>query len=144
MTKEDVYNKVNEYVRDGGINYPFHSIIEVLDEFFNSNVVIPKGANRHPYADVYHAIAEGITCEWKDPTGSDKWNEYVVQTGIAFRIKPSEPKYEYQWVYGQRGNSSRSVRLSEHCTIDELFTKFTDDIDVYFYMPVDETKRERR
>ena len=127
--------------------------LSIFDEFFESNVCIPKGKSRHQYADALHEWLEDMTLplEWYNDTydskehhGFVKQSDNLLRINKEYRIKPSEPEYEYQWVYGQRGNSSRSVRLSEHCTKDELFTKFTDDIDVYFYMPVDETKRERR
>jgi hypothetical protein len=36
------------------------SILRHLNEFFNSNVVIPRGDDRHPCADVLHLMAEGL------------------------------------------------------------------------------------
>jgi len=65
-----------------------------LNEFFNSNICIHKGVNRHPYADVLHALAEGVLCEYKlGKSFVDLDNLGVI------RIKPSDPIYEWQWMY---------------------------------------------
>jgi hypothetical protein len=36
-----------------------------LDKFLESNVCIAKGANRHPYADVLHALVEDSTLKYE-------------------------------------------------------------------------------
>ena len=132
MTKEELENRfIKLFDLTEGFTAKHFKLI--IDDLFNSNVVIPKGQSRHPYADVYHAIAEGITCEWKDLTGSDKWNEYIIQSGIAFRIKPSEPVYEWQWYYVKNGLA----------TIPSNFYS-EDEVDTISFTRIEETKRERR
>ena len=54
MTKEEL----RATARKLGI----HSYVPLmaLEEFLSSNVVIAKGENRHPRADVYHQYLEGL------------------------------------------------------------------------------------
>ena len=74
---------------------------EDLEEFFTSNVVIPKGKNRHPYADVLHEWIEDITKELQEKHKSEivgcgyLWKDKDISLG-EIRIKPSEPVYEYK------------------------------------------------
>ena len=132
MTKENVYNKVNDYVRDGGVNYPFHSIIEVLDEFFDSNVVIPRGKNRHPYADVLHEWVEGAEMQWRDSMHNEWCINPRFKEDAEYRIKPSEPVWE--WLhYNAKGDTF-------WLTIDEFMK---DDGALPLFVAT-ETKRERR
>ena len=73
--------------------------VTALHDFFNSNVVIPIGASRHPYADVLHEWIEDGTKILEAYT--DKWDISAVDKALypttKYRIKPSEPVYEWQW-----------------------------------------------
>jgi anionic cell wall polymer biosynthesis LytR-Cps2A-Psr (LCP) family protein len=56
MTKEELYKEIiNKYVTVETVS----GLRRILDTFFESNICIPKGTNRHPYADVYHEAVEG-------------------------------------------------------------------------------------
>lgn len=70
----------------------------ILDKFFESNICIPKGENRHPYADVLHEWVEGKQIELFN---DDHWvNIEDIKYpwhGDEYRIKPIEPIYEWQW-----------------------------------------------
>lgn len=114
------------------------NIIDALNEYF---VCIPKGDNRHPYADVYHAIAEGKECQWKDPDGSNVWNDYIVGQGIEFRIKSQEPVYEWQWLaHDTDGIYFLTQGYYMELEIKEIKTLSSD---IYLYK-IEETKRERK
>lgn len=52
MTKEDLYSELNNRETEYGVNS--QNIQELLNQFFESNVCIPKGKNKHTYADVLH------------------------------------------------------------------------------------------
>lgn len=102
--------------------------IEGLYEWIDDNFkCIPKGENRHPYADVLHELLEGVAVEvynkvhqkWKD-VGKD-----CIYDG-EYRIKPSEPVYEYLY-YSRIGNTIWSTK---------------DDAPTNMWC-AEETKRER-
>jgi len=48
-----------------------------LDEFWATNICIPKGKNRHPYADEFHHVLEGEKFpsynQTRDTFEDDKW-----------------------------------------------------------------------
>lgn len=97
MTKEEFLKECIDYVVQWMQYRNAEDLQHIFNKFFESNVCIPKGENRHPYADVLHELAEGADIEvkldgfWTDYNCSreyiDKWE---------FRIKPSEPVYEYK------------------------------------------------
>lgn len=121
MTKEELLKKVSKFIlartngksssdmyHDGFINGMEILYVEVeliLDELFNSNVVIPKGTNRHQYADVLHEWIEGTEIEGRIPN-TDSWG-YVpfIDNKREYRIKPSEPVYEWKWVQTEDGET---------------------------------------
>jgi len=134
MTKEQLLNIVKAYSNDTSDN-----IIHDLYEFFESNVVIPKGENRHPYADVLHEWIEGAEIEvnlngvWSDyMCGREYIDKYV------YRIKPPEPVYEWQWLHmSKTSNECRGVTT-------EFFTDTEVDDGIYRWIKIEETKRERK
>lgn len=111
-------------------------LIEELDRFFESNVIIPKGSNRHPYADVLHEWLEGAQTEYKNTIGRiDGWNKLSFQLS-EYRIKPSEPVYEWQWYY---------INEEGYAEIDE--TGFNTENEICMNpirYKIEETKRERK
>jgi len=64
-----------------------------MDEFFSQSVVIPKGENRHPCADVLHEWAENGG-ELTYRVGDSDLRYVIYDECTDFRIKPSEPMYE--------------------------------------------------
>ena len=70
---------------------------EDLEKFFESNVIIPRGENRHPYADIYHEYFEDTTKVLQMNCGGENDWRHMKITDSPARIKPSEPIYEWQW-----------------------------------------------
>lgn len=91
MTKEELYRKFEHST--GWLNTR-----ELLDKFFSQNVVIPKGENRHPFADVLHEWIEGAEIQVKL---NGNWSDYRCSRSyidtFEYRIKPPEPVYETMW-----------------------------------------------
>lgn len=120
MTKEELY------VRGSSLNLSNCKYVEVehlhslLNKFFESNVCIPKGKNRHPYADVLHELAEDKnSVEFK----ISEFTKFTNDTSILeFRIKPSEPIYMYQFAYLPMG--STQYEISEYMTEQEAEERF--------------------
>lgn len=108
--------------------------IQQVDELFNSSVIIPKGANRHPYADVLHEWIEGAKLEYKY---FDEWSgiSTVLESFSAgeYRIKPPEPIFEYQWL------ENGMVQNLGFYTEEEL-----EDYPNKVYERIKATKRERK
>jgi hypothetical protein len=105
MTKEGLYNEFydSEYEIKG-----------FLDKFFESNVCIPKGTNRHPYADVLHEWVEGVEVEM---CSNDCWDNlrdvYAIQVNeLLGRIKELE---------------SDNKELSKDFTHSKYVDKYTDE-----------------
>lgn len=138
MTKEE--KELRENLK--GYEYS-ERIAHVLNDFFSQNVVITRGKNRHPYADLIHAYAEGakiqkltkINPEWIDES-------YPNFSGtFDWRIKPKEPVYEWQWYRKQEDGKGL---LSEFATDKEI--KNANELAGYRYwdFKIEETKRERK
>lgn len=129
MTKDELYKNLHE-------KYAVKYLFDALDEFFNSNVVIPIGENRHPYADVLHEMAEDMTKKiqvayMKQDFG---WSTFDSYLDYAFRIKPSEPTFEWQWLKPS-GNS-------HPWTISMFYTEI-ETADYKEWIKIEETKRVR-
>jgi len=127
MIKEDLYKQMR---RSCGINEDeatYH-----LDEFFSQNICIPKGTNRHPYADVYHEAVEGKELQWSE--NGINWFD-VVPPNYMYRIKPSEPVYE--WQYGVLKEYANEIKELRWMTEKEAGTN-------PYYIKVEETKRIRK
>ena len=134
MTKEELIYEVLSCV-----NTSSDVTCEILlNEFFETNVVIPKGENRHPYADVLHEWIEGAEIEVHDTTM--EFNEFINCRSAEhvmrweYRIKPKEPVYEWQWVY---------IKADSTAGITEFFTEEKAK-ECHQWIKIEETKRERR
>jgi hypothetical protein len=98
MTKEELFDSFSRYHV-----FSNDEIYKRLEKFFNSNVVIPKGENRLPFADAVHEWIEDTDKElgffdgehWRD-LHSLPIRNVVIQA--EYRIKPQEPTYEYLWL----------------------------------------------
>jgi len=136
MTKEDLLKEA--FTQNNGIE-----VIEVEDivEFFESNICIPKGENRHPYADVLHEWIEGVLIQYQDVC-DDTFNELAHSISLhcakSYRIKPSEPIYEWQWYWLDDGFKHIS---NQKMTEDEA-NNF--HISKNWLFKDEETKQERK
>jgi hypothetical protein len=69
-----------------------------LKEFFSQNVVIPKGENPHSDAEVIHLLAENMSLQVESNIHETTWKpQQAICKEVAYRIKPSEPIFEWQW-----------------------------------------------
>ena len=122
--------------------------LSIFDEFFESNVVIPRGANRHPYADVFHEAMEDTTkiIQFEDGHAGCDWTNLYLATDRKHRIKPSEPVWEYQWY--RLKSSGTAILEDEFYTAQEINSIGRDSLyngkNVPNYSRIEETKRERR
>jgi len=104
--------------------------------FFASNICIPKGDNRHPYADILHEWIEGAEMECGFTPNREVYAKHKDAVTYLdeelYRIKPSEPVYEYkcQFFYGH-----------DSMTTDFYFTE--DESNDKNYKIIVATKKER-
>lgn len=94
MVKEDLYLFVKN-----DLSCNVNQLKSKLDEFFETNVVIPKGKERHPYADVFHELAEDVTKGLEEDINHFKSNGMYPSEWLTvtiplnkLRIKPSNPE----------------------------------------------------
>jgi len=132
MTKEllDLLDKLNIQ------NYSLYSAI--YDELTENHVCIPKGENRHSYADVLHEWIEDTTkiLEYADSEYRCKWLRTSIPD-IEYRIKPSEPIYEWQWYWVEDGIAT-IANSGKFMTDDEA------NIDTPIWYKFEQTKKERK
>lgn len=131
MTKKELYEKIEKgcYANE-----------DLLDEFFSKNVVILRGENRHPYADVLHEMAERPENVTISGYG---FNSYFTNFSVSdssimklqFHIEPKEPVYEWQWSYTIQG-----IKL----TTNEFMTEEEASIFDTPFIKEEQTKRERK
>jgi hypothetical protein len=67
-----------------------------FEEFFNSNICIPKGTNRHPNADIWHEWAETPSKQIEVKGTAGIWYNPLASVVLDTRIKQQEPIYEYK------------------------------------------------
>lgn len=146
MTKEEFIKKVTIFCRERISSREFEDLEELFYEFFESNVVIPKGENRHPDADLFHRAIEDLNLRLESDRWAMTWKEdecIFYKSGvidkkalIRYRIKPSEPVYEWQWEFTYNGLICRTG----------FYTY--EQIKAYMYnikvTKIEETKRERK
>lgn len=140
MTKEELYKKIVKptfgYKVDKAIVEEY--LLNTLDEFFSQNVVIPKGENRHPYADVLHEWVEGARIEqqFNNMTFAPLEKAIKLLSALSYRIKPQEV-YEYKyalWYCGKKFISDNYLTEDEFATLN---TQQTVEL-------LEETKRIRK
>ena len=146
MNKEKFIEKVFGMFNPDDYRIP--NLRKYFDEFFDSNICIPKGENRHPSSDVLHMAIEGVKIqgwnhiknEWEDDTSwfIDK-NDLDYPT--KYRIKPLEPVYEWQWKFKRPETDEMWNGYTIYATEDE-FKVFQQDWMVY--EKDESTKRERK
>ena len=115
-----------------------------------SNVIIPKGINRHPFADVLHEWIEGADIEFAKSDGSYTDMSSVVEYfRTEFRIKSKpEPVYEWQWLtFNSHDNSVRDfLNYAKFMTELEASTHYAERINtgIYKIAKIEKTKRMRK
>ena len=123
---------------------------ESLLDFLESNVIIPKGINRHPFADVLHEWIEGADIEFAKSDGSyTDMSSAINYFCTEFRIKAKpEPVYEWQWLtFNRHDNSVRDfLNYAKFMTELEASTHYAERIntEIYKIAKIEETKRERK
>ena len=128
-----------EFLNDCLLCEDLNVIHYAFKQFFDSNICISKGANRHPYADVLHAWIEGAEVEFAFK-GSPVWSVYERSNAMQYRIKPSEPVYEWQWLlFGKNPDTYH------HCYGLGIGYSIDSEVDeeVYRWVKIEETKRIR-
>jgi hypothetical protein len=129
MTKEGLIVELTDVAREVSA----YRIDGILQRFFNTNVCIPKGKDRHPYADVYHEAVEGKEWQWS----KDGVNWYdVVPPRYIYRIKPSEPTFEWQYMY--KNLLTNQYDITGYLSDDEYIESNNS------WHKLEETKRERK
>lgn len=122
---------------------------QILEKFFSQNVVIPKGKNRHPYADVLHKKLENIDLILESTRFSAGFakDDCIVVEGkgvyiLEYRIKQSEPVYEWQWYVISMGEAfpMSSPEGQKFFTEEEIKSKSS----IAHFIKYEETKRERK
>jgi len=142
MTKEEFIANIKDMCIYGGDTVV---ATEFLNQFFESNICIPKGENRHPYADVLHQAIERGNLQKRYQIGDinnqlkTKWIDFNLGIGDEFRIKHSEPIYEWQYAFD---NGHSNPQASEQFYTDEEYDKYVDDREHCIKLPW--TKRERK
>lgn len=131
MTKEDL----EEMCKYPPRNQEEAMFIEAISQFLARNIVTPRGENRSPYADIIHAYAEGETIQYSEGDGYYDLSKPNFDGAGEYRIKPSEPTFEWQWVLVRDGKIVR-------CDSDDWFTE--DGVKGKGnWIKIEETKRIR-
>lgn len=113
--KETLKDLLESYVSsiDGIQQYSVDSVLQLIEAYHDVNVVIPRGTNRHPFVDVLHAKLENSLLELEVAETFGKYRDCntinLCDYTLKYRMKPSEPVYEYIWykfVNGQIDSTS--------------------------------------
>ena len=124
--------------------------MEAMLNSIESNIIIPKGINRHPFADVLHEWIEGADIEFAKSDGSyTDMSSAIAYFCMEFRIKSKpEPVYEWQWLtLNRHDNSVRDfLNYAKFMTELEASTHYAERVNtkVYKIVKIEETKRERK
>lgn len=124
MTKEELI-KNSTWVDETRCSMIYMSDFKM---FLESNVCIPKGETRHPYADEWHQVLEGA-----------KFQSYN---------QTKEPEYEWQILVTREDKdnmtSSTTIYSGEYFTDNEMLIKATSMAGFESYQRIEETKRVRQ
>ena len=136
MNKEELIDWIDHYSGMGNVSVS--TIKKLLNEFFDSNVCIPKGENRHPYADVLHAWIEDTTKELQANYKGGKFVDFIIHyEHYQYRIKPSEPVYEWKYSFSTYGHKL----TTDNFMTDEEARKYQLPS---IFSKIEETKRVRQ
>lgn len=113
-----------------------------LTAHFKDKVIIQRGENRHPYADVLHEWVEDTKKELQYDASTDgrggMWEQSSLMRAnhrIKIRIKPKEHIYEYQWLEVNDG----CAEVTDFYTEAEAGHRCSAA-----WKKIEETKRERK
>lgn len=145
MTWEDIYKKLCERAINDTSPLGWEVAL-VLKEELGDCIIIKKGESRHKYADVLHEWIEGskVECRYL-ANDSFEWKNNITLPSLdyEYRIKPSEPVYEWQWLATRRcDNVPYSVHRDGRYFTDIEAEDF--DLGSYSFLKIEETKRERK
>lgn len=135
MTKEELFNKLLGY---GSLNEA--TLTSILEPFFSQNICIHKGENRHRDADILHEIIENANGQRRaieHGYKANEWEDWKFYPVFEFRIKPSEPIYEWQWCIVMDDGTASIYGYHTEDAINELFNKRNK-------FRIDATKRIRK
>lgn len=138
MTKEELLSKASAFaeVSSKGVD-----VYRDLLELFNSNICIPIGENRHPYADVLHEWIEDTSKQIEGSyPDSNFWKPINGFLSKEYRIKPSEPVWEYQWLDFRTSGEAYIMVNAKYMTDNEAHSL----VSYSEIKPIKETKRERK
>jgi hypothetical protein len=146
MTKENLSKNIHALF-DSIHGFTMLDIQAYLNEFFSQNICIPKGEKRHPYADVLHKWIEGAEIEARNSDNSYDWY-YHGFDNLEYRIKPSEPTYEWQWCLMLKTTKEVTAYMASnnHLTDNEAKEWISKHVNVEHFLPIkiEETRRERK
>lgn len=141
MTWEDVYKKLCERAINDTSPLGWEVALALKEELGDC-IIIKKGENRHPYADVFHEWAEDTTKVVEAMDSSNNWCKSLINKEVLnskhYRIKPSEPIYEWQWYYYSK-SEDKAFLTQRHYTEDEVKECLNEG-----HKKIEETKRERK
>jgi len=135
MKREELFSEFDKVAKTLS-EKDYYNIKLLLSTFLDENVCIPKGSARHPCADVLHEWVEGAICESDGITYKSRILESadIIFDDIEYRIKPSEPVYEY--IYYDKDGKFDWLTNDEY----ELMMS-SEPMECY---KAEETKRERK
>lgn len=96
MNKEELIQELADFIGVESIGVRI-ILKDILRRFFDSNICIPRGENPHPYHMELHEWAEN--CMEDLQVYNDMKPDFTLSLLDEYRIKPSEPVYEWQWHY---------------------------------------------
>ena len=112
-----------------------------VQDWLTDKKVIKKGLHPHPYADVLHEWIEDRKVEVYNRL-HENWTDVgkCCIYNYEYRIKPSEPIYEYLWL-DLISPDTYGAPTSRYMTHNEAFEYFKHSKT---YICVKETERDRR
>jgi hypothetical protein len=138
MTREKLFDRFDEIAITLN-EKEYHEIKYLFSLFLDSNICIPKGKNRHRCADVLHEAIEDTTKKLEVMYSMDGWSDSKLMLSNMYRIKPSEPVYEYLWM-DLRTPDTYGCPTNKYMTVDEASMYFNQSRACF---RVKQTKRIR-
>lgn len=112
-----------------------------LQDWLTDKKIIKKGLQPHPYADVMHAKAEDIHLPIQFKEKHDAGFQDTIYPAwdikTEYRIKPSEPVYEWQYSFSTYGHKL----TTDNFMTDEEARKYQLPL---IFSKIEETKRVRK
>lgn len=138
--KEVLYNSLI----DGWENIPMMlKVKDIIGDFFENNICIPKGKNPHPNSEVLHEYIENCTEDSTVVEYDEALEEWFAPDLInkKFKLEHKEPEYEYQWMYFD--DNAWGIHDTNFYTFEEI-KSWCSGADYKYFKCIEETKRERK